>query len=375
MAGRNEREEMKNLINTMTYGVEIEMTGITRETAARVTASLLGNGARVDYVGGGYNKYRVTDSNGREWLYVSDCSIRAVDSNGRSTNCRGDYSCELNTPPLMLSDMATLQELVRALRNAGARTGAQYGCGIHVHVGSANHTAQTLLNFINIVYSQETMLYKALGVDDDRIRNWCVPINNRRDGSAMGRPTHFMDKVEKCKTIEEIEDVWYRELSGGSPEYCRTSHYDESRYHLLNLHRYFSTRRRGCNTIEIRAFNATLHAGAVRSFVLLVLSMNAKALTSKKIAVKKNPNMIAGNEKFAMRTWLTQMGWTGEMFKNPHKHLIKNLSGDAAWRFGKGFDKYLFFETEKKAQEFNEKHGYNFRIVFDSEKNMFALVA
>lgn len=103
--------------------------------------------------------------------------------------------------------------------------------------------------------------------------------------------------------------------------------------------------------------------------------MNAKALTSKKIAVKKNPNMIAGNEKFAMRTWLTQMGWTGEMFKNPHKHLIKNLSGDAAWRFGKGFDKYLFFETEKKAQEFNEKHGYNFRIVFDSEKNMFALVA
>lgn len=110
MATRTQREAMQNMINTMTYGVEIEMTGITRESAARVTASLLGNGARVDYVGGSYGKYKVTDSNGREWLYVSDCSIHAVDSNGRTANCRGDYSCELNTPPLMLSDIGSYKD-------------------------------------------------------------------------------------------------------------------------------------------------------------------------------------------------------------------------------------------------------------------------
>lgn len=46
MATRTQRETMQNMINTMTYGVEIEMTGITRESAARVTASLLGNGAK-----------------------------------------------------------------------------------------------------------------------------------------------------------------------------------------------------------------------------------------------------------------------------------------------------------------------------------------
>lgn len=340
MATRTQREAMQNMINTMTYGVEIEMTGITRESAARVTASLLGNGARVDYVGGSYGKYKVTDSNGREWLYVSDCSIHAVDSNGRTANCRGDYSCELNTPPLMLSDMATLQELVRALRNAGAKTGAQYGCGIHIHVGSAEHTAKTLINFINLVYSQETMLYKALGVDDERVHQWCVPMNNRLSYEAQGTPTHFMEDLKSCKTIEQIEVAWYKNFSGGSPEYCRAQHYDESRYHLLNLHRYFSTRGRACNTIEIRAFNATLHAGTIRAFVLLVLSMNAKALTSSRIKAEKNPIMVAGNEKFAMRTWLVGMGWTGEMFKNPHKHLIKNLSGDAAWRFGKTGDLY-----------------------------------
>lgn len=340
MATRTQREAMQNMINTMTYGVEIEMTGITREAAASVTASLLGSGSSVSYIGGTYGKYQVTAPDGRKWLFVSDCSIHAVDGNGRRADNRGAYSCELNTPPLMLSDMETLQSLVRALRNAGAKTGAQYGCGIHIHVGSGSHTAKTLINFVNLVYSQETMLYKALGVDDDRVRNWCVPINNRRSYEPQGTPTHFMEDLKACKTIEQIETAWYKNFSSGNPEYCRTSHYDESRYHLLNLHRYFSTRGQACNTIEIRAFNATLHAGTIRAFVLLVLSMNAKALSSSKIKCEKNPIMVAGNEKFAMRTWLVGMGWTGEMFKNPHKHLIKNLSGDAAWRFGKTGDLY-----------------------------------
>ena len=374
MATKNERSEMQNMIIHMTYGVEVEMTAITRETAARVTASVLGSGSSVLYLGGGYHKYQVTDPQGRNWLFVSDCSINAVDSDGRQADCRGVYSCELNTPPLLLSDMGTLQNVIRALRNAGAKTGARYGCGIHVHVGSQEHTAKSLKNFINLIYSQENMLYKALGVTGSRIRNWCVPMNNRRSGgNDYGTPTHFMDDLNNCKTIEQIEDAWYKNFSGYDVDYCRSNHYDESRYHLLNLHRYFSTRGQSCNTIEIRAFNATLHAGVIRSFVLLVLSMNAKALISDRIKAEKNPIMIAGNEKFAMRTWLVSMGWTGDMFKNPKNHMLKNLTGNSAWRFGKNFDQFLYFETLKKAEAFCKKHGYAKNISFDSEKNMYLL--
>lgn len=340
MTNTEKREHLRGMINNMTYGVEIEMTGITREKAAALCASLVGGS--VQYVGGAYHKYTVTEFvGGRVWQFVSDCSINAVDSNGRTAASRGDYSCELNTPPLTLEDMDTLQRLVRLLKQGGARTGARYGCGIHVHVGSREHTAQTLKNFINLVYAQEEMLYKALGVADSRVCAWCVPINNRRTGYDHGTPTQFMNRVQKCKTIEDIERVWYEELSGGRPESCRLNHYDGSRYHLLNLHRYFSTRGQGCNTIEIRAFDATLHAGKIRSFVLLVLSMNAKALFSSRIATTKNPIMQAGNEKFAMRTWLIGMGWIGDAFKNPHAHMIKNLTGDAAWRHGPNKDKYF----------------------------------
>ena len=77
---------MQNMIIHMTYGVEVEMTAITRETAARVTASVLGSGSSVLYLGGGYHKYQVTDPQGRKWLFVSDCSINAVDSDGRQAD-------------------------------------------------------------------------------------------------------------------------------------------------------------------------------------------------------------------------------------------------------------------------------------------------
>ena len=47
------------------------------------------------------------------------------------------------------------------------------------------------------------------------------------------------------------------------------SHYDKSRYHLLNLHAAFSTER-PAHTIEFRAFNGTLHAGEVKSYICLL---------------------------------------------------------------------------------------------------------
>lgn len=304
-----------NLIMNTTVGVEIEMTGITRESAARVAATVLGG--TVSHPGGSYDKWCCTDQRGREWLFVYDSSIIAD---------RDSMKCELNTPPITYSeDIEILQELIRALRAAGAVSGTQYGCGIHVHVSGKGHNAKTVRNFIHLMYSNDELVRKSLGVTDAR-RRWCEAIDQR-----------LVDAVKNADTLEKLADAWYGTYA---PFESRDAHYNRSRYHILNLHRYFSTLGKDSNTIEIRAFNASLHAGEVRAYVLLVLSMNASALTQKNIRALKNPIMEAGNEKFAMRTWLNRMGWTGEMFKNPHKLFIKRLQGDAAWRFGKNGDLY-----------------------------------
>lgn len=307
-----------NLIMNTTVGVEIEMTGITREQAARVAATVIGTSCRVWHKGGTYDKWTCTDDRGRDWDFVYDSSINAT--GGRNT------CCELNTPPITYAeDMDRLQALIRALRAAGAVSGTQYGCGIHVHVGAKGHTAKTVRNFIHLVYANDELVRKSLGVTDER-RRWCQPIE-----------ADLIEAVKNADTLGKLADAWYGTYA---PYQDRDAHYNSSRYHILNLHRYFSTLGKASNTIEIRAFNASLHAGEIRAYVLLVLSMNASALTQKTIRPVKNPIMAAGNEKFAMRTWLNRMGWTGETFKNPHALFIKRLQGDAAWRFGKSGDLY-----------------------------------
>ena len=179
-----------NLILNTTVGVEIEMTGITRESAARVAGSVFGNGSRVWHKGGTYDKWTCTDSRGRDWDFVSDSSI--LTTGGRLT------SCELNTPPITYAeDMDKLQELIRSLRSAGAVSGTQYGCGIHVHVSGKGHTPKTVRNFIHLLYSNDELVRKSLGVTSDRQR-WCQPIDQR-----------LVDAVKNADTFEKLSDAWY----------------------------------------------------------------------------------------------------------------------------------------------------------------------
>ena len=56
------------------FGIEIEMTGLSRATAAKVLAGYWNTEAT--YVGGTYDSYVVRDDEGRQWKLVSDASIR-----------------------------------------------------------------------------------------------------------------------------------------------------------------------------------------------------------------------------------------------------------------------------------------------------------
>ena len=61
-------------IKNQCFGLEDEMTGITREEAAKALAEHFGTQAR--YTGGGYGKWTVKDPEGKTWTLMSDSSIR-----------------------------------------------------------------------------------------------------------------------------------------------------------------------------------------------------------------------------------------------------------------------------------------------------------
>lgn len=278
------------------------MTGLTRAAAARIIAGHFDTQAT--HVGGGYDAYTVRDERNRQWKVVSDASIRCRNRNNRSAS--RDYSVEFVSPICQYEDIETVQELVRKLRAGGAKVNDS--CGIHVHVDASSHTPQTLRNIVNIMASKEDLLYKTLKVQVNR-EHYCQKADTR-----------FLEELnhKRPKTMQEVEQMWYNGYGG------RYIHYDDSRYHALNLHSVFSK-----GTIEFRMFNSTLHAGEVKSYIQLCLAISHQALVQRGASrIKRQPE----NEKYTFRTWLLRLGLIGDEFKTARRHLLKNLEGNIAWR-------------------------------------------
>ena len=304
-------EEMKK----QTIGVEVEMNNITREKAARLAAEYFGTG-RYEYTArrNGYETWSAWDAQGREWKMQKDVSIHGADS----------QKCELVTPILNYSDIETLQELVRRLRKAGAKSDYTRGCGVHIHIGAKGHTPQTLRNLANIMASHESLLKDALALDEYRVGRYCRPVDER-----------FLKTVnkKKPKTMAKLADIWYTSQGEG---YGRGQHYNGSRYHMLNLHATFTK-----GTVEFRLFQFDapadgklngLHAGQLKSYIQLCLALSQMAKEVRSASAKPQQNE---NPKYAMRTWLLRLGFIGEEFATARDILTRRLSGDAAFRSGR----------------------------------------
>lgn len=88
---------MYDMMKKQNYGVEIDLTGITREKAAQVIAEYYGT--TTGYAGTYYHTYTARDRKGRTWKAMSYGSIdtqRKV--NGNKVSASGEYSCEVVTP-------------------------------------------------------------------------------------------------------------------------------------------------------------------------------------------------------------------------------------------------------------------------------------
>ena len=126
-----------------TFGIEIEMNHITRRMAAQVIArtlpsGTLGDGASVRHIGGHtYDVWEVEGVDGRVWKVMRDGSIAGPEQE----------KTEVVSPVCKWEDIELVQEVVRALREAGAV--AHSSCGIHVHIGLGEHTPKTLRNLVN----------------------------------------------------------------------------------------------------------------------------------------------------------------------------------------------------------------------------------
>ena len=298
-----------------TIGVEVEMNNISRDKAARIASELFGTNRYSNTAArNGYQTWSAWDAQGREWKFQKDVSITGPDSE----------KCELVTPILTYEDVELLQELIRSLRKAGAKSDATRCCGVHIHIGAKGHTPQTLRNLANIMASHESLLASALHLDSYRIDRYCRTVDPR-----------FLQKVNTRKptTMAMLADIWY---TSHDASYGRSQHYNDSRYHMLNLHATFTK-----GTVEFRLFQfdaptadrkGGLHAGQLKSYIQLCLALSQMAKEVRTASPKPQQNE---NPKYAMRTWLLRLGFIGDEFKTARDLYTKRLDGDAAFRGGR----------------------------------------
>ena len=232
-------------IKDQCFGVEVEMTGITRRQAAEALAAYFGTSPQ--YLGTYYDTWGVTDPEGKVWKLMSDSSISPEQKTrdgyeplSKEDTAGRERQVEMVTPKLTYAELPKLQECVRRVRKAGAK--ANTSCGIHVHVDASNHNRQSLKNLIGIMYSKEDILFKALQVNEERAAQWCQKVRE-----PMLRKARTLSSDETTD-LTQLEDIWYEGFEDDGRD--RHAHYNRSRYYALNLH---STFYRG--TVEWRCFN------------------------------------------------------------------------------------------------------------------------
>lgn len=289
------------------FGIEIELTGISRKKTAEILAVFFES--QVKHIGGGYDIYEVEDNKGRNWKVMFDSSINPVRKVG--TEEIGNYRVEVVSPICKYEDIEDIQKIVRGIRKEKGAVNSS--CGIHIHINAEPHNSKTLKNIVNIMSSKEDLLYKTLKIDSRRVDSYCGKVND-----------DFVEKLNRRSrlSLDEIKQHWYSGYRSADNE--ATRHYSQTRYKGLNLHSVFYK-----GTIEFRLFNGTLHAGEIKSYIQLCLAISNQALQQKSARFRKTTST---NEKYTFRTWLLRLGFIGEEFKTARLHLLKNLDGCIAWK-------------------------------------------
>lgn len=296
------------MLKNQLFGVEVEMTGITREKAAHLVAGVLGT-TPSHPESNCYHTRTIADQAARKWKIMRDSSITPI-RNDDTIEPLDEYRVEFVTPPLNYSDIELLQNIIRKLRENGAK--AHSSCGIHIHVDGANHTAVSLRRLVNFMTARQDLIYEALQIGD-RESNWCHKLNKT-----------LLDAMKKDKNLtkEKAEEIWYSRANDGYCGGIDHQHYNSTRYHGVNLHSFFTK-----GTVEFRLFNSTLHAGKIKAYIQFCLAVSAWAITSQEKIVFRSMEGYSPEQKVTiMRNILThRLGLYGDEFKTCRLHLMTPL--------------------------------------------------
>ena len=294
-------------MKTLHFGIEMEMTGITRNRAASLMARFFGTESR--HEGGAYDTYTAKGRSGTEME-----SHERLQPDSAEKSERRNHGCFHELPHGSGQPHPFLRRHSQA---AGTGADAPQGRGLRQQVLRHPHPCRG-----GTVHGEDPAESGEHHGEQGR-----HDLPGSPDQPLTGKPVlpeneHHVLKgpqPEKPDTMDGIADLWYQEAP-----YGRNHHYNSTRYHGLNLHATFTK-----GTVEFRLFNGTLHAGEIKAYIQFCLAVAHQALTQKKASARKTET---DNEKYAFRCWMLRLGLIGDEFKTCRLHFLKHLTGNSAWR-------------------------------------------
>ena len=178
-----------------------------------------------------------------------------------------------------------------------------------IRVPMNNHSGTTLRNLINLLFTREKLINKALGTSF-----------HVEDGlaEALRDDACALTKESLLRAVSDYEDGHGPALGGITltPE-----------------------------DITFTSLPETEDDAVLRTFTALCGMMNKQALEQKRIQAKEVDD---GNEKYALRIWLTRLGMNGAEYKEARTVLMRNLSGHCAFRTEADKEKWQRRQAEKR---------------------------
>ena len=172
----------------------------------------------------------------------------------------------------------------------------------------AGHTAQSIRNFLNLMYSRSPLLNKAMGTN--------FSVSNSLLDALEQASTRTVDEM-----LDELEEYRLGAGNTGMTGICVTA-----------------------EKISM-TFAGPLTQDKVSAYTELCSAMNRMAVTQKRIQAK---TVNDANEKYALRIWLIRLGLNGDEHKALRKLLMQNLSGHAAFRTAEDAEKFRVKEKAKR---------------------------
>ena len=218
-----------------------------------------------------------------------------IDRAGNITNAEGiELELETILKPAVQEDANEVTEEQIEEINIEEQTEEIQNEPFEIAITMEGHTGITLRNLINMIYSKQELIIKSLAISEDIINEDFVKGINE----------------VKIQTLEEFK----REVDNIGKENCKGIEFDFDNKKI---------------SFEFINEEADEKIKAYTQFIEL-LDKSAKELkhASAKVSVTDNP-------KFTFRVFLIRLGMVGDEYKTARKILLKNLDGNAAFRYGK----------------------------------------